>query len=109
MLGKIMVLTLSDTEDYVVEKILSLLSNERILIKSNVSNHDELHFNKLTIYPSFRSLLLTHRFRRWRYFSSAAKPLYLPSASPFLCNSREILDRERFRCRAISLCLSPAD
>ena len=58
MLGKIMVLTLSDTEDYVVEKILSLLSNERILIKSNISNHDELHFNKLTIYPSQRKVYL---------------------------------------------------
>ena len=37
----------------------------------------------------------------------AEKPLYLPSASPSLRNSREILDRERFR-RRIILCLSPA-
>lgn len=57
-MGKIMVLTLSDTEDYVVEEILSLLSNEKILIKSNISNHDELHFNKLTIYPSQRKVYL---------------------------------------------------
>ena len=58
-MGKVMVLTLSDTEDYIIEKIMSLLANERILLKSDISSHDELHFDKLTICPSQRKVYLS--------------------------------------------------
>lgn len=57
-MSKVMVLTLSDTEDFIIEKILSLLTNERILLKSDISNRDELHFDKLTICPSQRKVYL---------------------------------------------------
>ena len=53
-----MILTLSDAEDYVIEKIVSFLVNEKILPPSDISNNKELRFEKLTISPSQRKVLL---------------------------------------------------
>ena len=57
-MGKVVVLTLSDAEDYMLEKILSLLASEKILLKGDISGNDDLHFDKLTICPSQRKVYL---------------------------------------------------
>lgn len=53
-----MILTLSDAEDYVIEKIVSFLVNEKILPPSDISKNEELRFDKLAIFPSQRKVLL---------------------------------------------------
>ena len=58
MLSKVVVLTLSDTEDYIIEKVMSVLTGEKILLKSDISNRDKLHFGKLAICPSQRKVYL---------------------------------------------------
>lgn len=54
-----MILTFSEAEDYVIEKIISLLPTEKSILNGNFSSHNELHFDKLTIYPSQRKVYLS--------------------------------------------------
>lgn len=53
-----MVLTLSDAEDYIIEIIMSVLLDEKVLLQSNISSQSELHFGRLTICPSQREVYL---------------------------------------------------
>lgn len=60
-IGKVMVLTLSDSEEYIMNKVMAVLSEEQTIEHVHVPDEPVLTFSNLEIRPRRRQILLDDR------------------------------------------------
>lgn len=58
LIGKVVILTLPDSEEHILDKILALFASETVLQKIEIENNQDLTFGNLIIYYSRRTILM---------------------------------------------------